>query len=225
MHRGTSIEQLCHASQCSLPCSQLQRSPRSRDDDQAVSYSLTFLQSAGAIALRPCCAAPEEAAPFCRLLAKVCPALRTRYRVRRWHLEGGPCPRLGRGRLRHCWLRRWCWHCWKVDCWTVACWKMRVHGGGDLKGGSEGPRVPWGSEARSMAAASALPRDLAVGRHRGVSISVTRMSSSWLTRALRGPASRRAAANEAQRCCSRSRCCSSHPRRRSRRRAPRRWRR
>ena len=95
------------------------KSPRSRDDDQAVSYSLTFLQSAGAFALRPCCAAPEEAAPFCRLLAKVCPALRTRYRVRRWHLEGGPCPRLGRGRLRHCWLRRWCWHCWKVDCWKV----------------------------------------------------------------------------------------------------------
>ena len=101
--------------------------------------------------------------------------------------------------------------------WTAG--KCGCHGGGDLKGGSEGPRVPWGSEARSMAAASALPRDLAVGRHRGVS-----KSSSWLTRALRGPASRRAAANEAQRCCSRPRCCSSRPRCRSCRRAPRRWR-
>ena len=95
------------------------RVPRSHNDNQAVSYSLTFLQSAGACALRPCCAAPEEAALCCRLLAKICPALRTRYRVRRWRLEGRPCPRLWRGRLRHCWPRRWCWHCWRADVWKV----------------------------------------------------------------------------------------------------------
>ena len=72
--------------------------------------------------------------------------------------------------------------------WTAG--KCGCHGGGDLKGGSEGPRVPWGLEAGSIAAASALPRDLAVGRHRGVTISVTRMFARL----------RRAAANEAQRC-------------------------
>ena len=37
-------------------------------------------------------------------------------------------------------------------------------------------RVPWGPETRSMAAARALPRDVAVRRHR--SISVTRQCAS-----------------------------------------------